>query len=99
MAQIDVGDKTKDLPKQVDSLGAAFRNAAADSLEAGNSITKSFGKGMSSALDFSKGKVNTWASNIVTRAKGITNAFKNPTNFIRNNLVKALRRAVSLKMT
>ena len=89
----DVGDKTKDLPKQVNSLGAAFRNAAADSLEAGNSITKSFGKGMSSALDFSKGKVNTWASNIVTRAKGITNAFKSPTNFIRNNLVKALRRA------
>lgn len=87
------GSKTRDLPKQVDSLGAAFRGATADSLEAGNSISKSFGSGISSALDFSKGKVNTWASNIVTRATGIANAFKNPVNFIRNNLVKALRRA------
>lgn len=87
------GSKTRDLPKQVDSMGAAFRGAAADSLEAGNSITKSFGSGISSALDFSKGKVNTWASNIVTKAAGIANAFKNPVNFIRNNLVKALRRA------
>lgn len=87
------GSKTRDLPKQVDSMGAAFRGAAADSLEAGNSIAKSFGSGMSSALDFSKGKVNTWASNIVTKAAGIANAFKNPVNFIRNNLVKALRRA------
>ena len=87
------GSKTRNLPKQVDSLGAAFRGATADSLEAGNSISKSFGSGISSALDFSKGKVNTWASNIVTKATGIANAFKNPVNFIRNNLVKALRRA------
>ena len=29
----------------------------------------------------------------MTKATGIANAFKNPVNFIRNNLVKALRRA------
>lgn len=103
----DAGDDTAQFEKEAnkaaqgaESLGAAFRSAMADGLEAGNGVAKSFGTGVTGALNFSRNEVrafsnniNVFASNLVVRAKNMTKALQNPIQTIRVNLVKALRSA------
>lgn len=103
----DAGDDTAQFEKEAnkaaqgaESLGAAFRSAMADGLEAGNGVAKSFGTGVTGALNFSRNEVrafsnniNVFASNLAVRAKNMTKALQNPIQTIRVNLVKALRSA------
>lgn len=93
-------EQVKKAAQGAESLGAAFRSAMADGLEAGDTVAKSFGTGVAGALDFSRGKVsaftnnvNVFAANMVTKAKNMTKALQNPIQTIRVNLVKALRSA------
>lgn len=74
-------------------LGAAFRESMAAGLEAGQSIAKSFGTGITGSIDFSRNKVKTFVSDTLKGAKNIGTAFKSPVQTIRNNLVDALKRA------
>lgn len=96
----DAGDDAEQFRSQIrkaaqeaDSLGAAFRTTMADGLEAGQSIAKSFGTGITGALDFSRNKVKTFVSDTLKGAKNIGTAFKSPIKTIRNNLVEALKKA------
>ena len=75
------------------SLGAAFRETMADGLDAGQSITKSFGTGLVGALDFSRKKVKTFATETISGAKNIGTAFTHPVKTIKTALVSALRNA------
>lgn len=79
--------------QEADSLGAAFRGAMKEGRNAGQSAAKSFGTGLTGALDFSRGKFNAFASTLVTKTKGIAAAWKNPVQRIGINLVKAMHRA------
>lgn len=103
----DAGDDTAQFEKEANkaaqgakNLGAAFRSAMADGLEAGNGVAKSFGTGVTGALNFSRNEVraftnniNVFVSNLAVRAKNMTKALQNPIQTIRVNLVKALRSA------
>ena len=96
----DAGDDADEFRSQIrraaeeaDDLGDAFRTTMADGLEAGQSIAKSFGTGITGALDFSKKKVKTFVNDTVKGAKNIGASFKSPIKTIRNNLVEALRNA------
>lgn len=74
-------------------LGTAFRETMADGLEAGQSIAQSFKTGLVGALDFSRKKVKTFATEAVSGAKNIGTAFAHPVKTIKTALVSALRNA------
>ena len=76
-----------------ENLGDAFRQTMADGLEAGQGIAKSFGTGLVGAVDFSKNKVKSFASDMVKNIKNINTQFQHPIKTIRNKLVEALRKA------
>ena len=65
----------------------------ADGLEAGQSIAQSFKTGLVGALDFSRKKVKTFATEAVSGAKNIGTAFAHPVKTIKTALVSALRNA------
>ena len=75
------------------SMGAAFRETMADGLEAGQSLTQSFRTGLVGALDFSRKKVKTFATETISGAKNIGTAFAHPVKTIKTALVSALRDA------
>ena len=79
--------------EESDSLKNAFRTTMADGLEAGRSIAKSFGTGVTGAIDFSSKKVKTFVAETVKGAKNIGSSFKSPIKTIRTNLIDALRKA------
>lgn len=79
--------------QEAESLGDAFKQTMADGLEAGKSIAKSFGTGITGAIDFSTNKVKGFAKAFESGAKKIGTAFRHPIKTIRNNLVEALRKA------
>lgn len=85
--------KIRETAEGAESLGAAFRETMADGLEAGQSITKSFGTGLTGAIDFSRNKVKTFVNDTVKGAQNIATKFKHPIQTIRGDLVKALRGA------
>ncbi len=85
--------KIRQAAEEAEDLGSAFRTTMADGLEAGQSITKSFGTGVTGALDFSKNKFKGFITDTVNGAKKIGTALAHPIQTIRTNLVKALRRA------
>lgn len=89
----DFRAKIRKAAEEADDLGDAFRTTMADGLEAGQSITKSFGTGLTGALDFSKNKFKGFVTDTVNGAKKIGTAITHPVQTIRTNLVKALRRA------
>ena len=96
----DAGDDTDAFRAQIrktaqeaENLGDAFKQTMADGLEAGKSIAKSFGTGITGAIDFSTNKVKGFAKAFETGAKKIGTAFRHPIKTIRNNLVEALRKA------
>lgn len=79
--------------EEADSLKGAFRTTMADGLEAGRSIAKSFGTGVTGAIDFSSKKVKTFVAETIKGAKNIGSSFKSPIKTIRTNLIDALRKA------
>ena len=85
--------KIRETAEEAESLGAAFRETMADGLESGQSIAKSFGIGLTGAIDFSRNKVKTFVNDTVKGAQNIATKFKHPIQTIRGNLVKALRGA------
>jgi len=85
--------KLRETAEGAESLGAAFRETMADGLEAGQSIAKSFGSGLTGAIDFSRNKIKTFVNDTVRGAQNIAIKFKHPIQTIRTGLVKALRGA------
>lgn len=85
--------KIRETAEGAEDLGAAFRETMADGLEAGHSIAKSFGTGLTGAIDFSRNKVKTFVNDTVKGAQNIAAKFKHPIQTIRTGLVKALRGA------
>lgn len=91
----DFRSSIRETAESAESLGAAFRETMADGLEAGQSIAKSFGTGITGAIDFSANKVKTFVNNTVKGAQNIALKFKHPIKTIREDLVKALHGARS----
>lgn len=87
--------KIRETAEGAESLGAAFRETMADGLEAGQSIAKSFGTGLTGAIDFSRNKVKTFVNDAVKGAQNIATKFRHPIKTIRQELVKALHGARS----
>lgn len=85
--------KIRETAEGAEDLGAAFRETMADGLEAGQSVAKSFGTGLTGAIDFSRNKVKTFVNDTVKGAQNIATKFKHPIQTIRTGLVKALRGA------
>lgn len=85
--------RVRETAESAADLGTAFRETMADGLEAGQSIAKSFGTGLTGAIDFSRNKVKTFVNDTVKGAQNIATKFKHPIQTIRTNLVKALRTA------
>lgn len=85
--------KIRETAESADDLGDAFRQTMADGMEAGQSIAKSFGTGITGALDFSRNKVKTFINDAVKGAKNIQQQLQHPIKTIRTGLVTALRGA------
>ena len=83
----------KKTAESAQDMGAAFKGAMADGLDAGQSIAKSFRTGVTGAMDFTKKRAEIFANNMVRNAKNISKAFQHPIKIIRSGLVSALRRA------
>jgi len=102
-----IGDTTDDAEKDLDGLresvrktaqsakdmGTAFKSSMSQGLQAGQSIAKSFGTGVTGAIDYSRKRFGTFVSDVKSGATKIGTALKHPVQTIRGKLIDALKEA------